>query len=69
MTLNTKEGGDYINANVIKVRIARSSHWKELSFSIVLGGAFPLTVETNVYIVKRTCVPATQSGRNSRTVS
>lgn len=46
MTLNTKEGGDYINANVIKVRIACSRHWKDLSFSVVsmVGDVFPLTV-------------------------
>ena len=52
MTLNTKEGGDYINANVIKVRVACSIYWKELSFSIVsvLGGAFPLAIETSVFI-------------------
>ena len=28
VTLNKKEGGDYINANVIKVGIACSSHRK-----------------------------------------
>lgn len=52
VTLNTKEGGDYINANVIKVRIAYLSHYKELSFSIVprVGGAFPLTCETSLFM-------------------
>lgn len=63
VTLNTKEGGDYINANVIKVRIAWSSHRKELSFSIVsvAGSAFPFTIDNSkcVYIVKRTSVLAT----------
>ena len=49
--LNTKEGGDYINANVIKVRMARSSYRKEpFSMSFVVGSAFPLIVDNSVIL-------------------
>lgn len=60
MMLNTKEGGDYINANVIKVRMARSSYRKEpFSMSFVVGSAFALIVDNSVFIQT---VPGTHSG-------
>lgn len=44
--LNIKEGGDYINVNVIKVRIVCLRYWKDFFFSVVfmVVGVFLLIV-------------------------
>ena len=50
VTLNTKEGGDYINANIIKVIVAITKIFN-CRIVFVVGSTFPLTVENNCVLI------------------